>query len=185
MTTMPPRGGPAGSARYAPSLKPSLAVRTICSPISDLQSRNFSSVAWRAQPKMTKGLPDRGTWPRCALGDRDPQEYQDKRDRVIGGERFAEQGDGEQGAEHRHEVDVNAGPPGPDQFDAAHEHDLCDQRGKQRRISQQREALQSRPNESAAGDLQPEQRDGGDESDRRHRSEKAEAGDLRARAQAD
>ena len=55
---------------------------------------------------------------RC--GDADAQRPQAKRDDVIKGEGLAEQGDGEQGAEHRHQIDEDAGPAGPDQFDAAH-----------------------------------------------------------------
>ena len=58
---------------------------------------------------------------RASLRDGDAADDQHERDDVIGRERFAEQTNRHDRAEHRHQIDEHARPARPDQFDAAHE----------------------------------------------------------------
>src|ERR1700691_2363963 len=110
MTTMPPRGAPLGSARHPPSSKPSLAFKTIRSPMFRLRVVKISIPDARSREcKITKDLPAGGVRPRRPFGDPDAGANEDEGDGVIERESFAEQDDREQGAEHRHEVDEDAG----------------------------------------------------------------------------
>src|SRR5579863_10414470 len=105
MTTMAPSGTPVGSTRQAPSSKPSLAFRVICSPIFRLQSRNLISVVGLREPKMTIGLPAGGVGPHGPLGNPNAEDHKQKRSEVIKLKSLAQQDDRQQSAEHRHQID--------------------------------------------------------------------------------
>src|SRR5215207_10516219 len=66
-----------------------------------------------------------------ALRDEDAAEDEDEGGGVVEVERLAEDQDGEERAEHRHEVHEQARPPRPDELDAAHEEQLRQERRKQ------------------------------------------------------
>jgi hypothetical protein len=58
------------------------------------------------------------------LGEPNAADHQGKRDGVIGGERLADQADGERGGKYRNEIDEHPGASRSDQVDAAQIEDL-------------------------------------------------------------
>src|SRR5271156_2800693 len=161
MTTMPPFGLPAGSARQAAASKPSAAFNLIHCPMWP------SEVRWKNRPRrsaspvlrLSRSRVGRATprQSRPALRQHDPPADQRQRDEMVRRKRLAEQSDGQERAEDRHQIDEHAGPPGPDQLDAAHEQHLREKGRPQRRIDENRKTPGARPDEAALPDL-PEKR---------------------------
>ena len=109
----------------------------------------------------------------------DAAEHQCQRQRVIGMEALAEHQHGEDRGEHRDEIDEHAGPPRPDQLDAAHEEDLRDHRGEDGTIGDHQPAEGRRRDILAHGDLDGEERQRSQEGGNRQPGEKGDAGNLR------
>lgn len=76
---------------------------------------------------------------------------------MEGLQRLADQGDGEQRSEHRHEIDEQAGPVGADGHDTFDVEDLRHQRGEDCRVERDDPASMVRPLRGVAAGFPKEQ----------------------------
>ena len=96
---------------------------------------------------------------------------------------LAQQGDGEDGREHRHQVDVDAGAPRADQVDAAQPEDLRDERGEDCDVQRHQEALQRWQAQRPRHHLVGHQRQRRQRRDQRQQCEEHRARHVRPLAQ--